>query len=432
MDILSGPALAQVQQMIRDFYGQTRGTAPDAPPPRVAPGPEVFLALVPEDGIAAMVDTTPGSEDCALYKAEPQSWGSEVRELQPMMLPNGTANVRRVYNASSVAVAAGYHPVWRDKLGTWWALATSQEPRPRARNDTGADLAMGSVVQLGDYIPADLTLDELWFAGELPDADDRRIAVLREAAAEYAMAPVDVQGIALARVNIGNVANRFAQVIPGQAHLNGRTDWGNFPLLHTASSTGIQLMPIMLDRTRIPAANGYLSTGTTLTSINTWYLQELTAGLTGLFGNTNAPFYTDTTNKCICVTEPGLYLFNASLRLQGLFNDVFGGGGGYGHWDAWIAIHRSTNNLAALTAAAEVPAWPAGGTYSGVNSTVAKYYPYGVGAIAQYNAISVRHPVLVSATDSLPCYFYVFAGMWHNLPSVSIRAYHPQLSCVHL
>jgi hypothetical protein len=120
MDILSGPALAQVQQMIRDYYGQARGTSPDGPPPRVAPGPEVFIAKSPAGGIPARVGNTPGTALCDLYEARQDSFGSTARTLTALTLPNGDANQRQVDNLSTTAIeGSAYIAIVRDKFGCW-------------------------------------------------------------------------------------------------------------------------------------------------------------------------------------------------------------------------------------------------------------------------------------------------------------------------
>ena len=120
MDLLSGAALAQVQQMIRDYYGQVRGERPEFPMVKVPSGPEVYVAKSPVGGIPARSGTTLRSALCDLYRDTPASFGSTTRSIAAWLGADGEQVQRRVYNLSSEAVAAeAYIVITRTKLGTW-------------------------------------------------------------------------------------------------------------------------------------------------------------------------------------------------------------------------------------------------------------------------------------------------------------------------
>jgi len=79
------------------------------------------------------------------------------------MMDGTTSNERTVYNASASAVGAGYFPVWRDKLGTWWATASGSTAsmnrfRFSARNQNADDV---TTIDSSDGVDGSLTY-ALW------------------------------------------------------------------------------------------------------------------------------------------------------------------------------------------------------------------------------------------------------------------------------
>ncbi len=73
------------------------------------PAPEVYVAFTPLAGIPALVDATPGSATCDIY-----------RILNGVLVPAGSPLQRTVYNISQTTVVGGtYVKVERDKWGSW-------------------------------------------------------------------------------------------------------------------------------------------------------------------------------------------------------------------------------------------------------------------------------------------------------------------------
>lgn len=102
------------------FFGQPTPNGPYDPEPRIPESSDIYIALVPEDGIPAAtandgestpdltVDDKPGSANCKIFRVidgELKYCGME----------------KRIYNISSTDIAEGWISVKRDKYGTWLA-----------------------------------------------------------------------------------------------------------------------------------------------------------------------------------------------------------------------------------------------------------------------------------------------------------------------
>jgi hypothetical protein len=113
-NLLSDAALHQVRELIRQESGRARGERTWEVPP-LHKGSECFLAYN-KDGIDPIKAGKPSVAECDLYERDLNN------NLVPLMMDATNPNVRDVYNASKFSVIPGFFPIWKDKLGTWWAV----------------------------------------------------------------------------------------------------------------------------------------------------------------------------------------------------------------------------------------------------------------------------------------------------------------------
>jgi hypothetical protein len=120
----------------------------------------------------------------------------------------------------------------------------------KVKNTTAGVLAQGSVVQIGTYLLATSQIDQqyLWFNGDEPSSTGTgKFAILTTAAKATDIVPAWVSGPCIARVNVTSTSHTHASVESGETHLVSG-DSGPVLLLHTAGSTGTQLMAVVIDR----------------------------------------------------------------------------------------------------------------------------------------------------------------------------------------
>ncbi len=115
----------------------------------------------------------------------------------------------------------------------------------RVKNNTGGNLAAGSVVELSGKTLTTLDRQHLWLAGITRAGDDPHCGILVEPVASGDYGWAQVSGVCLATVNIIDVQNTHARVEASSTTLKGDFG-GHFELLYPASSTGSQTLPVRI------------------------------------------------------------------------------------------------------------------------------------------------------------------------------------------
>jgi hypothetical protein len=129
----------------------------------------------------------------------------------------------------------------------------------KVRNNSGADLARGSVVDISTNLLTSLTKYDphhLWFSGVEPDGG--HYAVLREAAKQTKIVNAQVTGVCIARVDVTDEDHTFAVPTEGETYFTSATE-GEIQILDKVSSgTGIKECVVVL---RCPSASEAGETG---------------------------------------------------------------------------------------------------------------------------------------------------------------------------
>ena len=101
-----------VLRQVVDWFRKSHGEIPQPDPASAFQSPDVYIAKVPDTGIDALSGTTPGNEECDLYRIQDG-------ELSSIGI------TRKIYNLSTDRIEASYAPVMRTKSGAWIANVSS-------------------------------------------------------------------------------------------------------------------------------------------------------------------------------------------------------------------------------------------------------------------------------------------------------------------
>lgn len=193
----------------------------------------------------------------------------EYRQATPgMAVAQSPARSAGWINAVSEATR-DYHE--RQRLGD--AAKTLPAPRAplRVRNNTGGDLARGSVVELGDGLLDTPDPRRIWLGGG--SYDGGAMAIVGDPIADGAIGVAYVSGVVVARVNVANITHGYADPATSQTTLASGTT-GSVRILSTLSATGVQDCLVLLGAGEASANEGVatldatLSGGATATVVN--------------------------------------------------------------------------------------------------------------------------------------------------------------------
>lgn len=129
----------------------------------------------------------------------------------------------------------------RHRLGERAAtLGSSIIPlRVKMRNDTAAEVPLGSVLQFGTKLVTETTMDYLWFAGALVSRTDWRYGICLEPIAEDTIGECQTAGPTVALVNVSSESHEFADVESGSTTLVSAVA-GPWAILSKPSGTGVK------------------------------------------------------------------------------------------------------------------------------------------------------------------------------------------------
>jgi|GEM_PF-3655856 len=125
--------------------------------------------------------------------------------------------------------------------------ANASRVRVQIRNQTGSNLVVGQVVQLGPLLLSSLSQDHPWFEGNMvanPASD--RLAVLTQPIPNGQIGTAQIAGVCLARVNVTDASHRHAAPTASSTNLASKKV-GPVELLSPPSGTGLQTMWVKLD-----------------------------------------------------------------------------------------------------------------------------------------------------------------------------------------
>jgi hypothetical protein len=115
----------------------------------------------------------------------------------------------------------------------------------KVRNDSGSDLLIGNVLQLGGYLLDSINKRHLWFQGDTPDGPER-FAIIGEPVAYGKLGTAHVSGACVARVDVTNVAHKRAKV-EASSNVLISDDNGPVLFLSSISTTGEQEVIVLID-----------------------------------------------------------------------------------------------------------------------------------------------------------------------------------------
>ena len=140
------------------------------------------------------------------------------------------------------------------------------------KNDTGGNLRLGEVVELQDNSLGAVAEPNAVFDADTPD-ETKPFAICLEPIPDGKIGPAQIAGRCPALVNVQATTDRWAQVISGQDTLSGHRFCGSVRLLHTAGSTGEQLMWVMFQNCPgrwIGKADGAINGGGNSGTVSVW------------------------------------------------------------------------------------------------------------------------------------------------------------------
>ncbi len=135
---------------------------------------------------------------------------------------------------------------WYEKnirLGRSSSPAGGAEPLVQVQNTTGADLARGSVVELGAGLLDEIDREFLWYEGN--EYSDGVLAILVDPIEDDLIGPARTLGAAVALVNVTSTSHRFAAPAAGETVLQSATE-GPVQILGTLSTTGEQECAVLI------------------------------------------------------------------------------------------------------------------------------------------------------------------------------------------
>lgn len=111
---------------------------------------------------------------------------------------------------------------WRRK-GPWKDAPPDHTPRNyskvKVKNNTGADLARGSVVEFTDFLLTEIEQDYLWFAGDTPDLTNVGWGITLKPIPDGEIDECLVLGVCIAWVNITDETHEYATRADGEEFL---------------------------------------------------------------------------------------------------------------------------------------------------------------------------------------------------------------------
>ena len=108
------------------------------------------------------------------------------------------------------------------------------------------DLVRGHYVQIGESLLDEVDHRNLWFCGEeFADANDGKIAILRQALKADEIGDAQIIGVCTAVVNVTDIGHRFAKPVDGD-HVFESADGGVAEILGALTETGEQEVAVSL------------------------------------------------------------------------------------------------------------------------------------------------------------------------------------------
>lgn len=115
----------------------------------------------------------------------------------------------------------------------------------KIKNSSGADLARGKTLEIGNLIVTDKSNQFRWFDGDTPSADDVPFCVLANALPDEAIGPAFVSGVCVASVDVQSTSDTRATLVSSASDLDSDSA-GPIRILNTLSTTGVQEVLVQL------------------------------------------------------------------------------------------------------------------------------------------------------------------------------------------
>lgn len=134
----------------------------------------------------------------------------------------------------------------RRALGNGGGTASqpTRADRVQVRNDTGADLPLGSVVEFTDMILDELDPANIWLAGDTPDGTNG-YGIVTKPLPDEQIGPCQVIGVCAALVNITSTSHSYARVKSGETVLESAAS-GSIRIFYKPTGTGEKLCAVLL------------------------------------------------------------------------------------------------------------------------------------------------------------------------------------------
>jgi hypothetical protein len=123
----------------------------------------------------------------------------------------------------------------------------------KIKNASGAARRKGEILQVGSYIPSDLSRHLVWHSAMLHDGTDAPFGVLLEAIPDGDTGPAQILGICPALVTFGNADMTFARPDPDGTDVLMADVLGPVRILHKPSGTGEKECLVLLGDGRFEA-----------------------------------------------------------------------------------------------------------------------------------------------------------------------------------
>jgi hypothetical protein len=157
-------------------------------------------------------------------------------------VPSSAAPTTSAGWINSVSEAAEWYEK-NIRLGQYSPTGAALDPLVQVQNKTGADLARGSVVQLGASLLDEVDRDSLWFEGDV--YSDGVVAILIDPVADDEIGDAKTVGTAVALVNVTSTGHKFAAPTAGETVLQSATE-GPVQILGTIVETGEQECAVLI------------------------------------------------------------------------------------------------------------------------------------------------------------------------------------------
>lgn len=117
----------------------------------------------------------------------------------------------------------------------------------KIKNDTGAQLRLGEVVELQDKLLTDVDRHYPWFTADTPD-ETKPFAICLEPIPNTKIGLAQISGRCPALINVGATTDLWAYVSSGADVLVGDRFWGDVRLLYAPAGTGEQLVWVNIEK----------------------------------------------------------------------------------------------------------------------------------------------------------------------------------------